>query len=765
MWVKRTDVQGARYDFIKNVDPQELVAELIARWVAQAKLDMDPSLVTLRLVKSSAADPSPGEEASAKNAEDLPPRLTLADAGIKNGCSLLAFTSKSAFCASLLVFVSAGELMCSARAGSPLTEASVAARELALRELDTGVQQIEQFTVALKEAYEQVDPKLTAPYYVTVPPHPSLQFSSRCRFLLDGDSFTFMRRQGSRDIADWLLVLLSRKMFAAYFQGPQGVGKSHLLYEMVLLLTEQSDCRVVYEHDCASWAGLANMPIKATLYWLRSVAMAFAQDPEVLGLCRQFIERVSVMTDIVAAEDAVCNSFLPQLGDLCKRLKLKVFFVFDQHNSLTPEMRTKFPYSLPESQLLRVSQLRGVGMVVISASANNEYFLKLATLVPPLPTRLVTSGFDDEELGVFVQHERLFKDRPLDDDQLRELSVATNCYPLELALLRDAHNALQSSFPTVPVTLQRCVEVYEKGDVRLGVVGSIETFAARIAAFDKRVRGEPDERQRLINGVVCMKLELPLSTFPYAVLLNLAICYKSDVPQSLTFAEQSQRSGSPEYIHPITPAALQAAVAFYSPDAAYTERESSAVSFIFQSPQLSRPVRGHVLEDYIMHQLSSATSFELVGRKYGAKHKRGARGNSLASVRGLQTVRWYGEIPSVDLNLSKDLLLWPYAYNYPGVDGLIWLAKSRTLLLLQITLSSVGAHASNFWKSNEKLHSRWLDRLSPSRVYELWVTPYTDAGSGEDHLGQYVCTLAELMQRNQSLFPLLKNWEPTSEVS
>ena len=104
VWVKRTDVMGARYDFVKNVDPQELVAELIARWVEQAKLDVDPSLVTLRLVKSSAADPTPAEEDFVKNdVKDLRPRLTLAEAGINNDCSLLAFTSKSAFCASPLV--------------------------------------------------------------------------------------------------------------------------------------------------------------------------------------------------------------------------------------------------------------------------------------------------------------------------------------------------------------------------------------------------------------------------------------------------------------------------------------------------------------------------------------------------------------------------------------------------------------------------------------------------------------------------------------
>ena len=101
VWVKRMDVAGARYDFIKNVDPEQLVAELIARWVAQAKLDVDPSLVTLRLVKSSEAEPEPDEEA---NAKELRPRLTLASAGLTDGCSLLAFTTKSALSAPPLVF-------------------------------------------------------------------------------------------------------------------------------------------------------------------------------------------------------------------------------------------------------------------------------------------------------------------------------------------------------------------------------------------------------------------------------------------------------------------------------------------------------------------------------------------------------------------------------------------------------------------------------------------------------------------------------------
>ena len=50
VWVKRMDVAGARYVAVKGVDVLETVDDFIARWIALEKLDMRPSLVTLRLV-------------------------------------------------------------------------------------------------------------------------------------------------------------------------------------------------------------------------------------------------------------------------------------------------------------------------------------------------------------------------------------------------------------------------------------------------------------------------------------------------------------------------------------------------------------------------------------------------------------------------------------------------------------------------------------------------------------------------------------------
>ena len=633
------------------------------------------------------------------------------------------------------------------------------AAKLALRDLDAAVQQTRVYSAALKAVFH---PTLALPCYATLPPHPSLQYTVRRRFALHGGNFTFMHRLGSRELVDWLMQLLERCEFAAYVKGPQGVGKSHLLYEACLLLSAKLDFRVVYEHDCSSWANLANTPIKAALYFLRSIAMAFAQDTEVLQLCKQFIASVSIVSDAVEAEDAVCNDFLPRLGELCHQLNLKVFFVFDQHDGLTPTLRATFPFSLPEARLLHTSQLHGVGMVVICATANNEYFLKVATMEPPLPTRLLTSGFDLDELRIFLQHEQMFQHPALGETELQALCVATNRYPLELAFLRDAHHALRKS-GVVSVTWQRCLDVYELGDSLLGIDGRTKNFAARIAAFDQRVRGDPSKRQRVINGVVRMKYELPVSDFPCAPLLNLAICYESPVPQSISCTQQAPHGGPAAYIHPVTPSALKAAIAFYQPDPAYSEQEAAVVCFVFQSLQHSRDVKGRLLEAYILQKLSTSRALQLYGREYGADNTPASKQVLLADVRGLQTVRWRGDVPAVDLELRNDLFLWPSSPKYEGVDAMLWLAGSKTLLLLQITFSAVGGHKSNFWAAHPTLLSQWMDKLGPKKVNELWLTPYPNAGESPTHQGQYVCTLAELLVSNAALFPFLKFWEPASE--
>jgi hypothetical protein len=86
LWVKRTDVQGARYAEIEDVDCSLTVSKLIVRWVSEEKLDVRPSLVSLRLVPCAPGDDPSEEQELAATA--LSPRRTLRDAGIAHGSSL-----------------------------------------------------------------------------------------------------------------------------------------------------------------------------------------------------------------------------------------------------------------------------------------------------------------------------------------------------------------------------------------------------------------------------------------------------------------------------------------------------------------------------------------------------------------------------------------------------------------------------------------------------------------------------------------------------
>jgi hypothetical protein len=88
VWVKRMDVLGAQYVAVKGVDAQQLVDDFKTRYVAEEKLDVRPSLVTLRLARSDSRKPTAEEEAAAVELDD--PSLTLAAAGVTGTAWMLA---------------------------------------------------------------------------------------------------------------------------------------------------------------------------------------------------------------------------------------------------------------------------------------------------------------------------------------------------------------------------------------------------------------------------------------------------------------------------------------------------------------------------------------------------------------------------------------------------------------------------------------------------------------------------------------------------
>ena len=93
VWVKRMDVAGTQYVAVKGVDVLQTVDDFKARWASEEKLDVRPSRVTLRLVRCAGEEPTAEEEAVATV---LSPRRTLRKAGVKAGCSLLAYVAGAA---------------------------------------------------------------------------------------------------------------------------------------------------------------------------------------------------------------------------------------------------------------------------------------------------------------------------------------------------------------------------------------------------------------------------------------------------------------------------------------------------------------------------------------------------------------------------------------------------------------------------------------------------------------------------------------------
>jgi hypothetical protein len=181
-------------------------------------------------------------------------------------------------------------------------------------------------------------------------------------------------------------------------------------------------------------------------------------------------------------------------------------------------------------------------------------------------------------------------------------------------------------------------------------------------------------------------------------------------------------------------------------------------------PLLPQDVKGRVLEQYIVSNLASPGNTLLIkGQRILGS---GAPSDKIISTlietsRRLQIVRWYGNsVPLLLSNLSANspTLFWPHSPNYPGVDALIWMPDNKTLLLVQITLSSVQEHASNLWVEQQELEAKWRAILgggTETKAKGLWITP-RPAGRPQNK-GQHVCTLQMLLADNASRFHLLEH--------
>ena len=98
LWVKRTDKSDAQYDDT-SAAANETVSQFRRRWVAERKVDLDPGLVSLRLVQRGPCSmPTAEQEAAALSASAsalADPSMSLAEAGVTDRSWLVAVFARS----------------------------------------------------------------------------------------------------------------------------------------------------------------------------------------------------------------------------------------------------------------------------------------------------------------------------------------------------------------------------------------------------------------------------------------------------------------------------------------------------------------------------------------------------------------------------------------------------------------------------------------------------------------------------------------------
>ncbi|GAM18205.1 hypothetical protein SAMD00019534_013800 [Acytostelium subglobosum LB1] len=237
---------------------------------------------------------------------------------------------------------------------------------------------------------------------VTLPASPSSLSTDRTRFDFKDNQVKIVKRA----ITDRLMNFITDKYGkhrGVYVQGPQGVGKSHSLFQIASALKQNIGNRVLYISDCRGWLGSSN-PFQFFLECLDN-AFQYAGD----NFVRDHSRRNSFEQD----------SLLRLLDDVarhCTDKNLRAFFFFDQHNGLSDNDRKLAPFSIVEGYLV-VSIMWIKQLVIVSGSANNRYFLKVAK-DSNWPVFQFTDGYTDDEFKQWQAIEKKFATLTPDDIEL-----------------------------------------------------------------------------------------------------------------------------------------------------------------------------------------------------------------------------------------------------------------------------------------------------------------------------------------------------------
>ena len=412
----------------------------------------------------------------------------------------------------------------------------------------------------------------------------------------------------------------------------------------------QPENRVIFIANCLAWKGTLK---EALEFLLEQVLFAFANDEKI---CKR-VENILEIRDYAKLEEEVNSLILNELPQFCAENKLNLFAIFDQHNALTEAERQTFPFKLPESLPSILSWSEAKTLVVISASANNEYYLKVASK-GDWPQFILNEGFTDDEFRTWTKESKFFPD----DENLSDVSYVTANIPNELRCILDLYE--QSARK---LSLSELVEMYWKQ--------RFETYTTKQEVWSDKFCQRNLNETHAKEVVVAMMLGVRSKPSSYNREL---IYFKDGIPKA------------------ITPVARDALLQFYNTSLDQIFEET--VKGIFRTSEFPVATKGLALQQYMTRTIGRSEALRLRARKIDVtkEAKDWATGIELDLKRVL-VQEYSGNYPAI-IDRATTIFV-PTNPNYSDVDLLIWDAPNNTLYPIQITLmESLKAHTNEFFK-------------------------------------------------------------------
>ena len=549
--------------------------------------------------------------------------------------------------------------------------------------------------------------------YVALPQHPSMAMSSRRRFDVvagPGGQATvpLLSRALAREYATAIREQCTATHNFLYIHGAQGVGKSYALYEAVCrLMAQRAEVRVIYLHDCSGWdndAGVAVQQLAAV------VASGFRP-----------AEDAAIWTD---AEAVRTYGDLHRLLDItvpayCRQHGLIVAAVFDQHNGLRPDLRTQLPWKVPEGVLPSLASWKGLSATVISASANNEYYLKVA--VDAAWRRLdCFHGFSDAELRQWRRHHKFF-DTPKHADAWSDVKALVNNWPLDLNDMRMAPAA----------TLAETLEQHRRQ--RLRVLSYHES-----RHLENHVRTDPEKQRQYAGVVLEMLVGRPDVTTRYVRASDI-------INKHVLFHDKATDS-----VRPIHDLARQLYLA-----EGYLKRAGdladTTVKDVLSSALVTADSKGRMLELYVANCMEAMQTFELMAQRVRADGTLGKEARLIAAK--ALTTTYFPTQGVPPLSWAVSALFVPLNSSYPGLDLLLWDAHERVLVAIQVTVGAIKNHKATL---TPRLEAAWIKAANARQLRYAWLAPAAEVTPA--HAGHYYVSLASLQGR---LAPLVAHYVAT----